>query len=81
MTALRLFLVSLVAFLLATCGLAGIFIIAFTFFTYQGTGLDWIYPTGGLFILLGLGSAFTALASCVTLLVGIILRKCKQRHS
>jgi uncharacterized iron-regulated membrane protein len=81
MTAHRLFFISLVALFLATCGLAGFFIIAFKYFTYQGSGLDWIYPTGGLLVLAWAGSAFTAVASGVTAIVGVIRHKYKQRHS
>jgi hypothetical protein len=80
MTALRLFFISLVALCLATCGLVGIFIIALLYFTYQGTGLDWIYPTGGLLVFACFGSAFAAAASGVTAVAVAIRRKYKQRH-
>lgn len=80
MTALRLFFISLAALLLTTCGLAGIFVIGFRYFTYRGTGLDWIYPTGGLLAFAWLGSAFTAATSGIIAIAGLVRSKYRQGH-
>jgi hypothetical protein len=63
MTPQRLLFWSLIALALSVCGFFGIIFLSFAFFTYQGNGMDWIYPTGGLFVFIALGSAFTAVVS------------------
>jgi hypothetical protein len=78
MTALRPFFISMGVFVTAACGLAGFFVLAFTFFTYQGKGLDWIYPTAGLCVFALYVSGFAAAASGVTAIAQRIRRKFKR---
>jgi hypothetical protein len=54
----RLFFISLALLIVSTLGCLGFVFLAFAFFTYQGSGMDWIYPTGGLAVLVWLASAF-----------------------
>jgi len=54
----RIFLVSLIVFGLSVCGILGFLFVCFAFFAYQGNGMDWIYTTGGFFVLVALGSGF-----------------------
>jgi len=61
MTAARGFYISLACFIAATFGLISFVWVSFRFFTYQGHGLDWIYPAAGLLILVWFGSATSAL--------------------
>lgn len=65
MTAARLFSISVCVFVAATCGLAGFFFLGFKYFTYRGTGLDWIYSAGGLCTFAMLVGGLVALASGV----------------
>lgn len=69
MTAVRLLAISLVVLFLATCGIIGFFVLSFAYFNYQGSGMDWIYPTSGLMILMWLGSVVMAVASRVEIAV------------
>jgi hypothetical protein len=71
--------ISLAALILATCGLAGILLLAMKYFSYQGTGLDWIYPAAGLLIMLWCLSAFGVIASGVTALIGIVKSNAARR--
>jgi hypothetical protein len=65
MTPSRLFFLSLLGLVVATCGVVGFFYIGFRYFTYQGSGLDWIYPVGGSFFVMWFGSAAMARVSGV----------------
>jgi hypothetical protein len=69
MTPKRLFFYSLIAIGLSVFGFMGIIFLCFAFFTYQGNGMDWIYPVGGLFVLLGMGSVVVAGISGVLCLI------------
>ena len=80
MTANRMLGISFAVLLLATCGLAGILFLAMKYFTYQGAGLDWIYPTAGLLIMVWCVSAFGVVASGVTALIIIIKRRAKHQE-
>jgi hypothetical protein len=53
--------------------------ISFGFFTYQGTGMDWIYPAAGLCVLLWMGSARTTVASGVAV-IGEYLYRMRKSH-
>jgi len=75
MTTPRLFFLSLAGLVVASCGLLGFVYIAFRYFTYQGNGMNWIYPAAGFFCMLWLGSACTALFSLVKAVVEYIRRK------
>ena len=79
MTATRMLGISFATLILATCGLAGMLLLAMKYFSYQGTGLDWIYPTAGLLIMLWCVSAFGVIASGVTALVGMIKSNAARR--
>lgn len=61
----RLFLLSIVGLAIAGCGFIAFVFVGFAFFTYQGNGMDWIYPVSGLFVMLGVASGFTACVSGV----------------
>ena len=78
MTALRLFFISMGVFVAAASGLVAFFVLGFAFFTYQGKGLDWIYPTAGLCVFAMYGSGFVAVASGATEIVQRIRRKFKH---
>jgi hypothetical protein len=75
MTTPQRFFISLVVLILATCGLIGFVTVAFMFFTYRGNGMDWIYPTSGVFTILWLGSAYTAVESGIKMLRDHFRRK------
>ena len=79
MTATRMLGISFALLIFATCGLASILFLAMKYFTYQGTGLDWIYPTAGLLIMLWCLSAFGVVASGVTVLLSVVRRKLVRR--
>ena len=82
MTAFRLFVISACVFLVSACGLLGVFFLGFRYFTYQGTRLDWIYPTGGLCVWAMGASGFTALVSGVAAMAGgRMRRKIKSRQT
>ena len=49
------------------------------YFSYQGTGLNWIYPTAGLLIMLWCVSAFGVIACGVNALVSIIKSNAARR--
>jgi hypothetical protein len=53
----RLFFISLALLIASTLGCLGFVFLAFAFFTYRGNGMDWIYPAGGLAVLVWLTSA------------------------
>lgn len=80
MTATRMLWLSLAGLTGATCGLAGLLIVAMKYFTYQGSGLGWIYPASGLLILLWCVSAFGVVSSGTTVIAGVIKRKAAQRR-
>jgi hypothetical protein len=69
-----LFLASLVV---STLGLVGFFVIGMVFFTYQGNGMDWIYPVGGLMALL---LPVSALGTIVTGTMMVIRRLSRPRR-
>ena len=79
MTATRMLGISFSALILATCGLAGILFLGMKYFSYQGTGLNWIYPTAGLLIMLWCVSAFGVIACGVNALVSIIKSNAARR--
>ncbi len=66
MTAPRKFVASLVALVVVTCCLIGLFLVSLRFFTYQGSGMDWIYPTLGLLMVFWFGSAGIALSNGIS---------------
>ncbi len=65
MTPRRKLFWSLIGIAISVLGCLGFIFLGFVFFTYQGNGMDWIYPTGGLFFFLGIASVFTAVSSGV----------------
>jgi uncharacterized membrane protein len=65
MTPRRLFFWSLIGLAISVLGFLGFIFLGFAFFTYQGNGMDWIYPVGGLFVSLGLASVVVAIISGV----------------
>ena len=67
MSTKRQFFISLTVLIASTLGCLGIVFLLFAFFTYQGNGMDWIYPAGGLVVIIWMGSAFTTLVSGVRL--------------
>jgi hypothetical protein len=80
MTATRLLIISFAALVLNTAGLFALVILSLKYFTYQGTGLDWIYPVSGLLIMAWLLSAFGVVANGVTVIATAIKRRtAKQR--
>lgn len=78
MTPLQTFLCWLGALTLTACGLAGVIVITLGFFTYQGTGLDWIYPVSGLLLIACSASAYKVLSSGLYLIA--LARKRKRAN-
>jgi hypothetical protein len=76
MTPRRLLFWSLIGLAISVIGFFGIMFLGFAFFTYQGTGMDWIYPTGGLFVLVGFGSALTVVVSGV-----LAIKESREKNS
>ena len=65
MTPQRLLFWALISLAISVLGFFGIMFLGFAFFSYQGNGMDWIYPTGGVFVLVGIASVFVAVISGV----------------
>jgi hypothetical protein len=60
---------SLAGLIVATIGILGFFYVSFAYFGYQGNGMDWIYPTGGLFAILWVVSAAGIVRSLIRFLM------------
>jgi len=75
MVSTKVFAISLFCLVGAICGLLGLVFIAFRFFTYQGTGMDWIYPAAGLCVLLWMGSAWTTVTRGVAVIGEYLYRR------
>jgi membrane protease YdiL (CAAX protease family) len=80
MVSLRRFVISLVCLVAATCGLLGFLFISFAFFTYQGNGMDWIYPAAGLCVLLWMWSAWVTVTSGIAAVEEYLYRKRKSKQ-
>ena len=57
----RSFLIYFAVLVAATCGLFFLLVLSLRYFTYSGSGMDWIYPTSGALAILWAWSAFMTL--------------------
>ncbi len=75
MSPVRLFFVYVAVLFATTCGLLGLLILSLEYFTYSGSGMDWIYPTSGAILILWMWSAFMAVQN------GVIAIKQRSKRS
>jgi hypothetical protein len=64
---------SLTLLAVSVCGFFGTIFFHLANFTHKGNDLDWTYTVGGLFVLLGCGSA-------ILVVISIVLAANEKRH-
>ena len=81
MSNLRQFFISLGVLVASTAACLGFVLVSFAFFTYQGNGMDWIYPAGGLAVIAFVGSGFSTAVTGTKMLHDYLSKKRMKRIS